>query len=762
MIFAACRDPYLSTVGVQIERHSTGGLLSSGVTLQLVDFAGQPEYYVPHSLFLRQSSAVYVVVVPYCVPTVSVDPKASHTPLNQHHLVTASSTPPSSPLSSFGGYVPNFSYRDELEYQLKSLCTTLPASAHVPAIVAITHIDVINNHGTGIGNDTGNAHWMKPDLAILSKMKNDLNDVFSPALEIVDVIAVDYSRDGADGSVSSLGKRIISSATVIHERSFIPKHYQAAMRCIDSLAVSSPSSVLPVSQLSDHVSVALQEFGEKQGSKFFASKSTKLLAATAKISAENQASVDALLRFLGGMGLILLDSRLDVCVLHPHDWLARILAMFVAQNRASGSLMAHRHGLMLSKDIVCRQSELECRSEQEVAVVMQLLVQLELCHPLHDGLASSDSSSSSGLAQSYLFPGLLPSSMGRFVELDILLNSTASQSLAPASAPLPSSSLSSSSVELMLACSVECATANTIISPALFPVLQQRLLRACRSLDACVLRRGVVHLLPEHNGHRFRALLLLHESQRAIWALLLCPSGDSAVMSSGVEVLDGLLRLLSQVCESYTCEVQHRQLCSHCVLHGDPSSPHHVMASDPAKMHGRLLQPVLAASLLTDNHAAGTQANEEASSDSNHDAEEKVPSPAASGSNENKNRKVISILPAESVPLFCNEHHLALHLAPATSASDVHQRLRVVEEKAQVLSVKVQAVEQQAVSAHTVATATQAHTESQVHSLRVHVQVVEERVVASVDEQYDRLTRKLERTTTLPQLEAVIAAVRSQ
>jgi hypothetical protein len=300
---AAGRDPYLSTVGVQTERHSTGGLLSSGVTLQLVDFAGQPEYYVPHSLFLRQSSAVYVVVVPYCVPTVSIDPKASHTPLNQQHL--APTLPLSSPSLPSGGYVPNVSYRDELEYQLKSLCTTLPASAHVPVIVALTHIDVITND---------NVHWMKPDLASLSKMKDDLNGVFSPGLEIVDVIAVDYSRDSADGSVASLGKRIISSATVIHERSFIPKHYQAAMRCIDSLAASSPSSVLPVSRLSDHVSVALQEFGEKQGSKLFASKSTKLLAATAKSSAKDQSAVDDVVRFMSGLGVILLDSRLDVCV----------------------------------------------------------------------------------------------------------------------------------------------------------------------------------------------------------------------------------------------------------------------------------------------------------------------------------------------------------------------------------------------------------------------------------------------------------------
>jgi hypothetical protein len=43
----------------------------------------------------------------------------------------------------------------------------------------------------------------------------------------------------------------------------------------------------------------------------------------------------------------------------------------------------------------------------------------------------------------------------------------------------------------------------------------------------------VVHLLLEHQGYSFLALLLLHESQRVIWALLLCPSGDLTVMSNG-------------------------------------------------------------------------------------------------------------------------------------------------------------------------------------------------------------------------------------
>jgi hypothetical protein len=160
----------------------------------------------------------------------------------------------------------------------------------------------------------------------------------------------------------------------------------------------------------------------------------------------------------------------------------------------------------------------------------------------------------------FLFPGLLSPSRGRVHELDELLNAH--------------------DQPVVLACSIECVSANTIISPSFFPVLQHRLLRACGSLDACVLRRGVAHLLPEHNGHRFHALLLLHESQRAIMVLLVCPSSDSAVVSSGVEVLDGLLRLVCQVGESYTCDLQYRQLCSHCVLRGDYDDEEKVSASD--------------------------------------------------------------------------------------------------------------------------------------------------------------------------------------
>jgi hypothetical protein len=167
--FAEEREVYLSTVGVHVTRLSRKGLFrSKDVDLLLVDFAGQPEYYVPHSLFLRQSNAVYVVVVPFCLPVSAPDPSASSVSSLDHYASNAihSASPYSQQAAQpFARHIFNDKYRTELLHQLKSLCTTFPQSGGVPVIVAITHLDVKPQHID------------KPDMAVLQA---ELNELFSP------------------------------------------------------------------------------------------------------------------------------------------------------------------------------------------------------------------------------------------------------------------------------------------------------------------------------------------------------------------------------------------------------------------------------------------------------------------------------------------------------------------------------------------------------------------------------------------------------
>jgi hypothetical protein len=167
------------------------------------------------------------------------------------------------------------------------------------------------------------------------------------------------------------------------------------------------------------------------------------------------------------------------------------------------------------------------------------------------------------------------------------------------------------------------------------------------------------------------------------------------------------------------------------MLYGGFECLPHKMASDPSKMHGHLLQTVLAAS-TPHSGALKAERKQTSASDLDLDEEEKIAAASAlSDSKQKPNHKTVSrIIPVDYAPLICNEYRRQVS---ADSSDHIEQRLRTVAE--------------QAAAAHTRA-----------NSAHAAVQQVE----SNVDEWYDRLTRKLERTTSLQQLEAIIIAVSDQ
>ena len=95
------------------------------IELEIMDMAGQVEYYVTHQLFLSDVLAVYIVVTKF----MQLD-----TQDHEHDEKSESKQPQAQ-------YEVNPKYKSQLRYWLSFLKSLFPRGAKVPTALAITHLD---------------------------------------------------------------------------------------------------------------------------------------------------------------------------------------------------------------------------------------------------------------------------------------------------------------------------------------------------------------------------------------------------------------------------------------------------------------------------------------------------------------------------------------------------------------------------------------------------------------------------------------------
>jgi serine/threonine protein kinase/Leucine-rich repeat (LRR) protein len=354
---------YTSTVGILTDSFTHSFYdASSGrrieVIVDVLDFAGQQEYFMSHSLFMTDVQAVYVLV---------------------NNLTKKETAKEASSAASLR-HVVNAEYESQIHFWLSFLQSLFPSSAAVDVTVVQTHLDQLHRI-----SDTKK----QPNP---TKLRESLRTRHGSVFGQLEVLQLDYSEQDASAATSSASVRASLLQRIESKAVRIASPYDGVEHTLAQwITTVRASGKLPVVTTKD-VMVRLRD----------------VVRSLSHPAASLDATLEAAMAHLTVAGLLLPIAAMGVVILEPLQWFAHCIAAFVSGNSGDE---AHRgsspggirseNGIIEWHSIVPHAAQLLCtgeKKEEQLKLLMSLLVHFGLCYPLHQGKE----------LPRYLFPCLLP------------------------------------------------------------------------------------------------------------------------------------------------------------------------------------------------------------------------------------------------------------------------------------------------------------------------------------------------------------------
>ena len=337
------------------------------MTVDVLDFAGQIEYYVTHQLFLSDVYCMYVVV----------------SSLYQRQPDGSMKMDP-------------YDCSGRIRFWLSFLSSLFDPNTQVPVSVVLSHADC-NKSPQSIKSS-----WYLNQ----SQAKS-----FIPPLDNVDGFVLDYSNPD---HVQSILQSISSCMTNVWQRIAIPSSYDSAEQAVlheyNRLDESEKLPIIKMEDLTRIIEACHSHFSDNTN------------------ETNNESSDDGLmgrvLSYLKGNGVIYTHSVIhhtrsptainnnnqnsssnisesdieikhdsiisekkssdEVCILNPLRWFSSVLALFVGDNfgdEGTGALISHNPltGIVRWDEIKRHQQSLRCCTDDDLHMLMSALQHIELC-----------------------------------------------------------------------------------------------------------------------------------------------------------------------------------------------------------------------------------------------------------------------------------------------------------------------------------------------------------------------------------------------
>ena len=518
------------------------------VRIDVLDFAGQIEYYITHQLFLSDVYCVYILVS-------ALYGREGNGPFTLQSSICA----------------------ERLRYWLSFISCLFDKETEIPALIALTHGDC--------GDDHHDARFY---------YESSKAESFTPPFHDLACMIVNYKKSHEeDDSKNAQGSKSISpksffNCTVsrvqnIWQHIFIPASYNSAEKAVLSL----------FNQM---------EIGKKLPI-LLCEELRKIVASSHIDLKENDLLCDRAMMYLVGTGILMQhnlsdhshfdssshpESQLDsipndnhanensnsnsnsnssatkqsLFVLNPVGWFSSVLAMFVGDNFDQGNALVKCNkvtGIVSLSEIRKHQQSLRCADLTQLRYLMDVMEKIELCLRVSSG---SNPNINSNKIDGYLFPCLLP----------VMSEHERKEMWHSVSSEFPLN---------MFGRRFQCENESQHLPSGFFPTLLHRVLSHMRQL-VFKLKLNVCFLIDHNTGG---CLMINLDAERAgeprFIELVCCGSAKTSV---------NLLRCVFDLCESILhkykgLSVSRFCICTRCLCSRKTSHCLHDCQSTPLLFH---------------------------------------------------------------------------------------------------------------------------------------------------------------------------------
>lgn len=323
------------------------------VQVEVMDLAGQVEYYVSHQLLLSDVLGLYVVV--------------------SQHMQRSS---PDSAVSSSAGvsarsnaFVKNPESEAQMRYWLSFLKSMFMQGTRVPVMLALTQLDQLNQQQL-------QGLQQHASTVFLAGLAND----YSPPMHLLGCVALQYpDPDEAKGISSSssppvswspseqdLRNQIESQISEMVRNEWIPSSYlqaeEVALQIQSELHKKKALPLMPLDQFHDRLRAKTKSFAEDPG------------------------LLDRAVSYLHHGGVVFRGHRSEIVVFDPMQWFPEVLSTLIGSESNRPSLVkkhGSEGGVFEVKELLSHAERVwKCQGVDDVLSVLRLLQGLELCFPL--------------------------------------------------------------------------------------------------------------------------------------------------------------------------------------------------------------------------------------------------------------------------------------------------------------------------------------------------------------------------------------------